>query len=62
MLDWGDAEQVEAVLDSSFAAVIVEPAARGLCYLSSAHSEADIAATETAIAAAMDVMAQSTAA
>jgi glutamate-1-semialdehyde 2,1-aminomutase len=35
---------------------------RGLCYLSSAHSEADIAATEAAIAAVMETMAQSTAA
>jgi len=33
LLDWGDAEQVEAVLDSSFAAVIVEPVAiNGGCF------------------------------
>ncbi|SEL79057.1 glutamate-1-semialdehyde 2,1-aminomutase [Bosea lupini] len=33
LLDWGDAGQVEAVLDASFAAVIVEPAAiNGGCF------------------------------
>jgi glutamate-1-semialdehyde 2,1-aminomutase len=33
LLDWGDADAVEAVLDSSFAAVIVEPAAvNGGCF------------------------------
>ena len=35
---------------------------RGLCYLSSAHSLADIEATEAAIAVAMETMTQSTAA
>lgn len=33
LLDWGDADAVEAVLDSSFAAVLVEPAAiNGGCF------------------------------